>query len=195
MTKSEQTKAFIIEKTAPIFNSKGYAGTSLTDITEATKLTKGSIYGNFANKDEVALAAFDYNLKKVNSIILQEMAKYSSAKEKLLVYGKVYADFEDYPFPAGGCPILNTATESDDTHHELRIKVMAAINGWKNKIMTILEEGIKNKEFKKNIKTEQIALTIIALIEGGIMISRTTKKAGYRTAIRQSLEQFIGQVR
>jgi len=61
--------------------------------------------------------------------------------------------------------------------------------------MTILEEGIKNKEFKKNIKTEQIALTIIALIEGGIMISRTTKKAGYRTAIRQSLEQFIGQVR
>jgi len=83
------------------------------------------------------------------------MASTVLAKEKLLVYGKVYADFEDYPFPAGGCPILNTATESDDTHHELRIKVMAAINGWKNKIMTILEEGIKNKEFKKNIKTEQ----------------------------------------
>lgn len=191
MSKSEQTKAFIIEKTAPIFNSKGYAGTSLTDITDATKLTKGSIYGNFANKDEVAIAAFDYNLKKVNSILLQEMAKFSSAKDKLLVYGKVYTDFEDYPFPAGGCPILNTAIESDDTHSGLRTRVMAAINGWKNKIMNILEEGIKNKEFRRSINTEQIALTIIALIEGGIMISRTTNKAGYRTAIMQSLEKFI----
>ena len=111
MSKSEQTKAFIIEKTAPVFNTKGYVGTSLTDITRVTKLTKGSIYGNFANKDEVALAAFDYNLKKVNFIFSQEMAKYSSAKDKLLVYGKVYAAFEDYPFPAGGCPILNTAIE------------------------------------------------------------------------------------
>ncbi|MDO9376148.1 MAG: TetR/AcrR family transcriptional regulator, partial [Ferruginibacter sp.] len=62
MTKAEKTRNFIVEQTAPIFNKKGYAGTSLTDLTEATGLTKGSIYGNFANKDEVALAAYDYNL-------------------------------------------------------------------------------------------------------------------------------------
>lgn len=195
MTKSEQTKAFIIEKTAPIFNSKGYAGTSLTDLTDATKLTKGSIYGNFANKDEVALAAFDHNLQKMNGVFLREMAKYSSAKDKLLVYGKVYADFDNYPFPAGGCPILNTGTESDDTHPELRAKVAAAINGWKNKLMSILEEGIKNKEFGKSIPSEQIAVTIIALVEGGILIARTTKKASYRALIVQSLEQYIRQIK
>jgi len=38
-------------------------GTSLSDMTDATGLTKGSIYGNFNSKDEVALAAFDHNLK------------------------------------------------------------------------------------------------------------------------------------
>jgi TetR/AcrR family transcriptional repressor of nem operon len=195
MTKSEQTKAFIIEKTAPIFNSKGYAGTSLTDITDATNLTKGSIYGNFANKDEVALAAFDYNLRKMTDVFLREMAKYSSAKDKLLVYGRVYAESDNYPFPSGGCPILNTGSESDDTHPELRTKVAAAINGWKNKIISVLEEGIKNKEFSKNINTEQVAVTIIALIEGGILIARTTKKASYRTLIMQSLEQYIGQLK
>lgn len=45
--KSERTRQFIIEKVAPIFNRKGYAGTSLSDLTEATGLTKGAIYGNF----------------------------------------------------------------------------------------------------------------------------------------------------
>src|ERR1700742_3551612 len=109
MSKAEQTRQFIIEKTAPIFNMKGYAGTSLTDMTEATGLTKGSIYGNFANKDEVAMAAFDHNAKKVNSIIRQEMDKHASIKDKLLVYVDVYENYVKFPFPAGGCPILNTA--------------------------------------------------------------------------------------
>ncbi len=64
MNKAERTRHFIIEKAAPIFNTKGYAGTSLSDMTEATGLTKGSIYGNFADKDEVALACFEHILIK-----------------------------------------------------------------------------------------------------------------------------------
>jgi len=61
MTKAESTRLFIIERIAPVFNKKGYHGTSLADITEATGLTKGSIYGNFANKEEVAIAVYEYN--------------------------------------------------------------------------------------------------------------------------------------
>src|ERR1017187_6727853 len=108
MTKAEQTRAFIIEKTAPIFNTKGYEGTSMSDITNATGLTKGSIYGNFVNKDEVALAVFDYNWRKIETIMRSEMAKYQTAKDKLLVYVDVYDNFLNHPFPEGGCPILNT---------------------------------------------------------------------------------------
>ena len=58
MSTAEKTRQFIIESTAEIFNKKGYAGTSLAHISEATGLTKGSIYGNFANKYEVAKEVF-----------------------------------------------------------------------------------------------------------------------------------------
>lgn len=101
MSKAEKTKAYIIERTAPIFNTKGYAGTSLTDMTEATGLTKGSIYGNFSNKDDVALAAFDYNLTKVGSIIKREMDKHELIKDKLLVYVRVYEDYKNLDFRKG----------------------------------------------------------------------------------------------
>jgi TetR/AcrR family transcriptional regulator, transcriptional repressor for nem operon len=195
MSKSEVTRAFIIEKAAPIFNQKGYAGTSLNDMTQATNLTKGSIYGNFENKDAVALAAFDYNLEKVNAIIAGEMSKYDSAREKLLVYGRIYTNYLNYPFPVGGCPVLNTAIEADDTHPELKSKATAAINSWKKKIISILDIGIENKEFNKTIDTEQIALTILALIEGGIMISKVTGKVNYRSAIMKSLTEFINGIK
>jgi AcrR family transcriptional regulator len=62
MSKSERTKNYIIEKAAPIFNTKGFAGTSLSDLTEATGLTKGSIYGNFENKEEIAIQVFKYSI-------------------------------------------------------------------------------------------------------------------------------------
>ena len=45
--KSAFTKQYIIETVAPVFIKYGYAGTSLSDITKATGLTKGAIYGNF----------------------------------------------------------------------------------------------------------------------------------------------------
>jgi hypothetical protein len=142
----------------------------------------------------VALAAFDYNLLKIRSMLGLELAKHTSAKEKLLVYGKVYGDYLHYPFPAGGCPILNTAIESDDTHPELRKRVVAAIENWKKKIEDIVRMGVQSKEFKKDVNAEQIALTIIALVEGGMMISKATKKAGYRAAIARAVENFIEQI-
>lgn len=194
MTKSEQTKAFIIERTAPLFNKKGYAGTSMSDITDATHLTKGCIYGNFSNKDEVALAAFDYNVKKLNAVIQEEMDKYDTAREKLLVYAKVYGRYPDNPFPPGGCPILNTATESDDTHPELRKRVRGAITSWKKKLAGIVETGIKAKEFSKKTDPEQVALVIIALLEGGIMIAGVLDKPAYRTSIMQSMSAFINNI-
>lgn len=191
MTKAEKTKNFIVEKTAPIFNMKGFAGTSLNDITAATGLTKGSIYGNFANKDEVALAAFDYNLKNVSSKIDAEMNKQLSIKGKLLVYIDIYQKFIDGSVSEGGCPVLNTAIDADDTHPELRGKVLKAVLDWKNKIAKLVEAGIAGKEISADQDPEQIALTIIAMVEGGIMISKLTSKLEYWSLIMMSLKKYV----
>ncbi|MDQ6469790.1 TetR/AcrR family transcriptional regulator [Flavobacterium sp. LHD-80] len=175
MSKAERTKQFIIEQTAPIFNMKGYSGTSMSDITEATGLTKGSIYGNFENKDEVAIAAFKFNVKKLQDAFSREIDKQTTFKGKLLVYPKLYSEYASLKVTKGGCPILNTATESDDTHPILKKSAERTLNYWKEKIIYFIDQGILAGEFKaKSIDTERTALTIIALIEGSVMISKLT---------------------
>lgn len=191
MTKAEKTRKFIVEKTAPIFNMKGYAGTSLNDITAATGLTKGSIYGNFANKDEVALAAFDYNLNNVSTRIEAEMNRQTSIKDKLLVYINIYQKFIDGSVSEGGCPVLNTAIDADDTHPELRGRVLKAVLDWKKKLAQLVKTGIANREISKNHNPEQIALTIIAMVEGGIMISKLTSNTEYWSLIMGSLKKYV----
>lgn len=191
MTKAEKTKQFIIEQTAPIFNQKGYMGTSLQDITTATGLTKGSIYGNFGSKDDVALAAFDYNLNKVRIIFEAEKSKYDTIKGKLMAYVKVYENFQHLAFPQGGCPMQNTAIEADDTHPQLKKKAVSGILSWKKAVMTLIEQGIANKEIRAEVHAEQFALTMIATIEGMTMIGNLTGKNKDRLMILQSVEKMI----
>lgn len=194
MNKAEKTRQFIVERTAPIFNKKGYAGTSINDMTDATGLTKGSIYGNFANKDEVALAAFDYNVHKVTSMIRSEMDKKKTVREKLLVYVDVY-NGSIQGFPEGGCPILNTAVEADDTHEALKKKVVDVILNWKNYIISLLQQGIEKKEFREIKDPEQTALSIISTIEGGIMVSRVTGRPQYRRQVMEHVEKMIRELK
>jgi AcrR family transcriptional regulator len=191
MKKSERTRQFIVERTAPIFNVKGYAGTSLADMTEATGLTKGSIYGNFANKDEVALAAFEHNWKRVTTLLSVEMAKCDSSKKKLLALVSVYGNLQSHDFPKGGCPLLNTTVEADDTHPELRKNAATAFRGWMTSIVTVIENGIAAGEFRAGIDAEQTALTLIAMIEGAVMVSKLTGNASHRTAVMAAVERTI----
>jgi TetR/AcrR family transcriptional regulator, transcriptional repressor for nem operon len=195
MPKAKETKAHIIEKTASVFNKKGFIGTTLSDMEAATGLTKGSIYNNFANKDDVALAVFDYNLKKVNNLVQTEMDKHHSAKEKLLSYVKIYGkNVSDSPFTSGGCPILNTAVESDDTHPALRKKASNAITNWMNKVADLIEKGIKQKEFRSSINSKETAALIVASIEGAIMISRVTGRPDYLKSIMNSIKKIIENI-
>nr|WP_293833731.1 TetR/AcrR family transcriptional regulator [uncultured Arsenicibacter sp.] len=174
ISKAERTRQLIIEKTAGIFNTKGYAGTSLSDLTDATGLTKGSIYGNFENKEEVALACFDYNLAKISTAVQQLISGAGSFTDKLLVYVQAYHSMTGIEFPEGGCPILNTAVDADDTNNLLKDRAAKAILVWKKQLIDLIRGGMDAGEFSADTHPEQLALSIIALIEGGIMIAKAT---------------------
>ena len=195
LSKSERTRRFILEKTADIFNTKGYAGTSLADLTEATGLTKGSIYGNFANKEDVAVAAFDYNLSVVIQAVQERMQQAPTYYQKLFVYSQFYYDSIRTSFPAGGCPILNTAIEADDTNSLLKNRAAKAILSWKKNIVDLIKAGIASGEFRADIEPDQMALSIIALIEGGIMIARVTNSLTSLGKILKTVEMLLNQLK
>jgi AcrR family transcriptional regulator len=191
LTKSERTRKFIIEKTAPVFNSKGYAGTSLNDMMEITGLTKGSIYGNFENKDEVALAVFDYNFGLVVTYIRDKMESRTNTIEKLLVYPETYRNFFRLSFLREGCPLLNTATEADDTHPMLKEKTANALKFWKAAIEKRLKHGIDKKEIRADVNVSEFAVVLMSLIEGAIMQAKVTGKTTALNTTMNFLENMI----
>jgi len=195
MSKADRTKQYIIEKTACIFNTKGYAGTSINDLIEATGLTKGSIYGNFENKDQVALAAFDYNFERLVLYIRAKMEAKENVVDKLLVYPETYRNFLTNPILISGCPVTNTSTEADDTHPMLREKVEGAYNFWKNSLENHINNGISGGEIKPDLNINEFISVFISIMQGGILQAKVTKKMNSLNSSMDFLERYILSVK
>ena len=176
MTKAEKTKQYIIEQTATIFNKKGYAGTSMSDITEATGLTKGSIYGNFQDKDEVALEAYRYNIGRLKKASFPR-DRYNSAIDSLLGITSFYRANWQMLAKKGGCPILNASTEADDNLPFMKKHVQASVKDMLRNLSAIISNGQDKGEIKHNVSASEYAILIMTLIEGGSMMAKINNDA------------------
>ncbi|AKK72740.1 TetR/AcrR family transcriptional regulator [Chryseobacterium gallinarum] len=192
MSKAEKTKQLIIEKTAALFNTKGYIATSLSDITQATGLTKGSIYGNFENKDEVAIEVYKYNAGLLSQTINRSFGdEYPTAVKKLKAFVDFYRKNWPIVFSNGGCPLMNAATEADDSFPALKKHVKNSFTIWMTKVSEVILQGQKTGEISKKVSAEQYASLFIMLIEGGILLSKTLGDQSYLDRALDKISHMI----
>ena len=91
----------------------------------------------------------------------------------------------------GGCPILNTASEADDTHKVLFELTKDAIKLMKMTISDLIKEGKKNSEIGIKADEEKIAEVMISLIEGGVFLSKVTGKKSYLMNSMDQIDHLI----
>jgi len=178
-TKAELTTAHIIRKVAPIFNKKGYYGTSMSDITAATDLTKGAIYGNFKNKEDLAFAAFKYNVDLVINQIKLTLSTIDSPLEQLRGMINFYRSYRKRTIEIGGCPILNIGVDAKHQNSEMLYKVQEVVIKLQYSIQRMIEKGQEANEIKQNIDPRKYARQIFALIEGAVFMTITMNDDTY----------------
>jgi TetR/AcrR family transcriptional regulator, transcriptional repressor for nem operon len=194
MTKAERTRQLIIEKTAPLFNRKGFDGTTLADLTNATGLTKGALYGNFADKEEIAGEAFRYSIAKVREMVKMKMEGAKTYKNQLQALLEFYARYVNDPPIPGGCPLLNTAIEADDHRTSMRKVVTKELMATIDFIATLLKRGVEAGEFKAGIKSRELAYTIFCAVEGALMFSRVERSNEPMEIVVRHCKNILDQI-
>ena len=181
MRKGEATRQRIITEAAPIFNQRGFDGCSMQDLMQATGLEKGGLYRHFANKEELASEAFRFALAQNVKVRTEHLDEIPNSINKLK---KVVQLFVDLPSAIpGGCPLMNTAIDADDGNEALRDLARKGIQDWRARLTRIIEAGIKANEIRRSTDPRRIANTLIATLEGALMISRLENS---RTALRDA---------
>ena len=193
LTKAERTKQFILEKAAPIFNQKGVSGANIDVVLDATKLTKGCLYGHFENKEDLALQVVDFMLDINGEKILTTISRGKTAKAKVFAYLDFYKDPLD-TYMGGGCPIFNMAVESDDNFPAIKEKVAGVIRRGQEMFVAILNEGIRNGEFSDELDTAVYAFKAVAAVEGALVMCRAMNMAkpmhGLIKSLKAELESY-----
>ena len=146
MRKGERTRREIILKAAPIFNQKGYEGAALSDLMAATGLEKGGIYRHFDSKQQLAAKAFDYAWSLALETRFEGTQTISNTVDRLKQIVRNFWGRRVGLVP-GGCPLLNTAIDSDDGNLRLRQKAQRALGSWLDRLESIIEEGQRRRGF------------------------------------------------
>lgn len=190
MRKGEQTRQEIVLKAAPIFNQKGYDGTALSDLMHATGLEKGGIYRHFESKQELAGEAFEHAWNLAMDTRFGGIDEIPNAVDRLHQFLQNFRERRVGLVP-GGCPLLNTAIDSDDTNPELRGKARHALHSWLDRLESIVEEGRRKGEIRADVSAGELATLIIATLEGSLMVTRLERKEGPLSLALRHLDEHL----
>lgn len=178
-TKAERTTRYIIETVAPIFNKHGYVGTSMSDLTEATGLTKGALYGNFENKEALALSAFEYNRNRLLEAIDVPLGKKGSSLDKIYALTNFYRHYDEFTQEMGGCPILNTGVDAEHNNKLLAAAVRETVGIIEGKIALVLENGAKSNEIRLPVTPLQFAKQLYTMLQGAVAMATLSRDRKY----------------
>ena len=195
VSKAERTRQIIVEQAAVLFNQKGYAGTSMDDIMKATGLSKGGLYGNFKNKEAIAVEAFQHAVLRVRREVGKRTKVIDHTLDKLKAVVYFYKERILNPPVEGGCPIQNTSVEADDSNPILRSIVIEEMDDWHNRIIHTLQKGMKRGEVKMQTNAREFATRFIGTLEGGILLAQLYKDVYYFDVMAKQLLEMINEIK
>jgi len=178
-SKAEKTTAFIIETVAPIFTKYGYVGTSMSALTEATGLTKGALYGNFRNKEDLALRAFDFSSSILVDAIEKILSTPGTALDRIGALTKFYKTYDEFIQPLGGCPLLHTGVDSKNNNADLNAAAREVCRTIEGKIAAVLEDGVNAGHMYLPVTPLQFAKQLFTMLQGAVAMYTTTGDRKY----------------
>ena len=190
MSKGQETREAILIQAIELFNVKGYAGTSIADVMQATGMTKGGIYNHFENKEALAVEAFDYAYKCISDLMVQALNGKRDPIPRLLAIIAFFRTYFELPPFKGGCVLLNTAIESDDDMlPALRERARHGMSLWQDLIRRTVVRGVAQGVMRPTVDPDGVATLIIGTLEGALMMSKLFDNPGYiRTAVDHMLD-------
>ncbi|NET31687.1 MAG: TetR/AcrR family transcriptional regulator [Cyanothece sp. SIO1E1] len=187
-----KTKQEIIEKSAPVFNVYGYAGTKMQMLVDATGYQMGGIYRHFETKMDLAKEVFRYNFEVLVKSNL-DLNPNLSPREKLLQIIDNYQAMVVNPKVTGGCPILNTSTEVDDTDEAFSILTKSSIKEVIGEIELILTEGKKAGSLQANFDPKEEAVYLFASFEGAILLAKSLRKLSPVLIVFGKIREYLAE--
>jgi TetR/AcrR family transcriptional repressor of nem operon len=173
-SKGEITRDYIIKTTRRILVAQGFHNTSINDIINATGVKKGNLYYYFAGKEDLCFAVLQ-NAKEEFFSFLDQSFQGNDPIDKIIHSCEAILQEQQQQQFVGGCLFGNVALEMSDCNERFAAVIHEVFTSWTEKFASFLEEAGENGSLASRVSPRQLAKTLVAAVEGGIMMSRVSK--------------------
>ncbi|HYZ66603.1 MAG TPA: TetR/AcrR family transcriptional regulator [Mycobacterium sp.] len=149
------------------FWSRGYAATSVEDLTAATGLGKGSLYSAFGDKHSLFLRALDgYLASALDSVHAQLRDPKRSPYERLVRHIRAQAAAVAGDKGRRGCLMAKSAAELASTDDEVADKVQRVLTAWRAELIDTIRAAQRDGSIDPAANAQALATALLALMRG-----------------------------
>lgn len=172
-----------------VFKAKGYKATSITDLSHAMKLNKGSIYNAYGSKKALFLRALDkYDREKRRAMLTKLSAMEDPLNAiQLLFTGLVEESMTDQT--QSGCLLVNTALDLPNHDEDVQKLVKEAMEDFENFFSLQLEKAVESGALPKSFDIKSTAAALLSYIVSIRVLARGVfDRDGLTTLSNQALK-------
>ncbi|GAB2869116.1 transcriptional regulator CprB [Streptomyces deserti] len=165
--RAEQTRATIIAAAADLFDRHGYESTSLSDIVEHARVTKGALYFHFAAKEDLAHAILERQSDICRHLVREtDHRGYSSLEAVMrLTFGVTRLSVED--------PVLRAGLRLATGGIRPRPPLMHPFTEWLDIVTSRLLGAVKESDVNPDIDVEAVAHSLVCFFVGTRVVGRS----------------------
>jgi len=172
-------KEKIIRESLKLFSLKGFLSTSIHDIMEETRVSKGGLYNHFKSKDDIFFAVLSEARKiwrQRNLAGLDQIEKPVAKVKRLLenYRDRYLKDKKTFP---GGCVFVALSVELDDQNPVFSQELNEGFIRLKAMIKRLLDQGKGSGELRADVNTEEVTEMIFSGMLGASVIYGTKKSS------------------
>jgi len=149
------------------FWTRGYAATSVDDLTAATGLGKGSLYGAFGDKHGLYLRALDdYIASSLDEVRGQLRDPAFSAYDRLTHHLRAQVKAIAADKSRRGCMMAKSAAELAGLDEAVDKKVERAYATWRDELVACVKEAQRDGDIDAKQNPQALAGALLAFMRG-----------------------------
>jgi TetR/AcrR family transcriptional repressor of lmrAB and yxaGH operons len=184
---AKDTRTRMLETTARLLQHRGYYGTALSDILEASGAPRGSLYFHFpGGKDQLVVEATRLAVEETSHFLRATFAEAPDPAEGVRRFfeaaGALLVE-TDYTF---GCPVAPVILDAPDALPELQEICRQAFEEWIGLFRQAFEAAGISPD-----RAAALALLVEAAMEGMLLIGRAWRDTGALSRIGAELAGLV----
>ncbi|MBW1796792.1 MAG: TetR/AcrR family transcriptional regulator [Deltaproteobacteria bacterium] len=190
------TRQNITEKSLQVFSVKGYFNTSISDILEATGLTKGGLYGHFASKEDIWYAVYDEAVKIWRSIVFRDTQNVTNTLERIeLTIENHLANYLGKDTFDGGCFFVNMLVEISGQSEKMSRHILKGFVRFSRLLRKWLEDADDKGLLKEGLNHKEISNFIIISLNGAATLYSASKDTSVWKETITQMRFYINQLK